>query len=52
MRPLAVLAHPSFSITDHRKQTFDDGSSIEWTTKATIKKLVYKPIDCSKNPFC
>ncbi len=51
-RPLTFLGHPSFTITDHKKQRFEDASTIEWTTKATIKKVAYKPIDCSKTPFC
>ena len=51
-RPLAILGRPGFSITDHRKQTFDDGSRLEWTVKAKIKKIALKPIDCSKTPFC
>lgn len=51
-RPLAVLGRPSFTIADHEKKSFGDGTALEWTTKATIRKLVYKQIDCAKNPFC
>ncbi len=52
VRPLSVLNRPSFSITDHKKLDYGDGTALEWTTKATVKKLVYKQIDCKKNPFC
>ena len=52
VRPLAVLGRSSFAITDREKKDFGDGTALEWTTKATIRKLVYKQIDCAKNPFC
>jgi hypothetical protein len=52
VRPLSVLSRPSFTITDHEKKSFGDGTALEWTTKATIRRLVYKQIDCTKNPFC
>jgi hypothetical protein len=52
VRPLSVLGRPSFTISDHKKLDFGDGTALQWTTKATIKRLVYKPVDCKKNPFC
>jgi hypothetical protein len=52
VRPLSALGRPSFTISDRRKLDFGDGTALEWTTRAMIKRLVYKQIDCKKNPFC
>jgi len=34
------------------KQRFDDGSAIEWTVNASIRRVLCKPIDCFRTPSC
>jgi hypothetical protein len=52
VRPLSVLRQAGLSFTARYSKTFDDGSALQWIVEMTIRKIEYRPIDCSHTPFC
>jgi hypothetical protein len=50
--PLSVLHKSSFSLTTHDSKNIEDGATLEWTVKMTVKKLAYGRLDCSHSQLC
>jgi hypothetical protein len=51
-RPLSLVHQAGFSIESHKKESFDDGSTLDWTATAAIRTVHYKLIDCNHTPWC
>jgi hypothetical protein len=52
MRPFGVVRQPGFSISTSNRETFDDGSTLEWTARLTVRKIRYRRIDCRHTQWC
>jgi hypothetical protein len=52
MRPFGVVLQPGFSISTQNRETFDDGSTLEWTARMTVRKVHYRLIDCRRTQWC
>jgi len=50
--PLAVVRRPGFTIANRYHEQFDDGSSVQWSTAMTVRKIHYLLIDCSHTQNC
>jgi hypothetical protein len=52
VRPLSVLRKPSFSFTARYSKSIEDGATLAWTVQMTVRKIQYRPIDCSHTQLC
>ena len=52
VRPLSVVHRPGFSFAYTSDKQIEDGSSLRWTVKMTVRRLSYRPIDCSHSQLC
>jgi hypothetical protein len=42
----------SFSFSTSGSETFEDGASLEWTARATVRRIAYRAVDCNRTPWC
>jgi hypothetical protein len=52
MRLFSVVRQPGFSISTSNRETFDDGSTLEWTARMTVRRIRYRQIDCRRTQWC
>jgi hypothetical protein len=52
MRPFGHVRRSGFSISTSNRETFDDGSTLEWTARMTLRKIRYRLIDCRRTQWC
>lgn len=50
--PLSAVRKSSFSFNAHDSKNIEDGATVEWTVKMSVRRVAYRLIDCSHSQLC
>jgi hypothetical protein len=50
--PLGTVRKASFSFSAHSSKNIEDGATVDWTVKLSVRRIAYRAIDCSHSQLC
>lgn len=50
--PFAFVKRRSFSTSASGRETFDDGSALEWRARMSVRTIRYRAVDCARTVWC